>query len=161
MPFRFLYNLELEPLSSSSADSAKVVDKYGMMELVLNVAIHLGRYLDAMEPIALFDSLKIVAERCGDHHDTIAIIRIMAARHLRKLVVVAGFKTWVASQPQVLDSIVRVATTFVSLEASMQFKCSQDSGHQKRQLATDTAPMCCGEPMTLVEKWWRRPELKD
>jgi hypothetical protein len=60
-----------------------------------------------------------------------------------------------------LDAIVGVATTFLSLEASMQFKCSQHSGHQNRQLVTDTAPVCCGEPMTLVETWWRRPEFKD
>ena len=143
-------------------DVAVTADKYGAMELVVDAALHLGDHLDVMEPIALFDSLKTVTERCGDYHDTMAMVKILAVRHLEQLGIVADFKTWLASQPQVMDSIIEVATTFLSLEPQEHFKCSTAycSG-QKTQLATGTAPMCCYAPMTLVEKWWRSPEPQD
>jgi hypothetical protein len=139
-------------------------DKYGAMELVVEAALHLGDHLDVMEPITLFNSLKTVAERCGDHGAAMAMVEDLAVRHLKELGFVAGFETWVASQPRVLDSIIGVATMFLSLEPQDIFSCSTYCRRRRTQPPTErseTAPMCCGVPMTLIEKSWRRVETED
>jgi hypothetical protein len=131
------------------------------MELVVEAALHLGDHLDVMEPITLFNSLKTIAERCGDHGAAMAMMEDLAVHHLRELGFVAGFETWVASQPRVLDSIIGVATMFLSLEPQEIFSCSAYCRRRWPQLPNETAPMCCGAPMTLIEKSWRRPESED
>ena len=142
-------------------DVIVTADKYGALELVAEAAFQLGDHLDVMDPITLYNSLKTVVERCGDHGAAMAMVEDLTVRHLKELGFVVGFETWVASQPRVLDSIIGVATMFLSLKPQELFQCSEYRGHWWAQLPTETAPMCCGLPMTLVEKSWRRLETED
>jgi hypothetical protein len=95
--------------------------------LVVDAALHLGHHLDVMEPNALFDSLKIVAERCGDHRDTVAIVKILAVRHLGRISAPSlGRDRWGRNDVSLLGSqyAVQVFTAFWSPEQAAGYRYS-------------------------------------
>jgi hypothetical protein len=146
---RHLYNFTLEPPTDEEIDKLRYYcnvvvasDKYGVLGLVEEAALHLTSHLVNTEaPQDVVASLKIITEEYSDYESLQVCVSSQLKSRLKELASVPDFAVLVAAHPQLFATIVADAIKFADLQPSTGYRC-----HFCRNIILPTGavqPMCC------------------
>lgn len=146
---RHLYNFTLEPPTDEDTDKLRYYcnvvvasDKYGVLRLVEEAALHLTSHLVNTEaPQDVVASLNIITKEYSDYESLQVCVSSQLKSRLKELASVPDLALLVAAQPQLFATIVADAVKFADLQPFTRYSC-----HFCRNIILRTGtvqPVCC------------------